>query len=242
MSNSKAPNNDPVALITGGSKGLGRALTRALLDRSWTVVTDARSASALDHLRLDVADRPGTLITVVGDVTDPKHQAELADRVQDLNRLDLLVNNASTLGITPMPALAEQPGSNLAAALAVNLIAPHDLTVSLLPKLRAGRGAVINITSDAAVEGYPGWGAYSASKAALEQWSNVLAAEEHEVSVYWVDPGDLRTDLHQAAFPGEDISDRPRPEVAIPGLLHLIDERPPSGRRRALELAESGVA
>ena len=124
--------------------------------------------------------------------------------------------------------------------LATNLLAPHDLTVALLPALRRSNGVVINVTSDAAVEGYPGWDPYGASKSALEQWSNVLAAEEDLLSVYWVDPGDLRTDLHQAVFRGEDISDRPLPEVAVPGFLHLLTERPPSGRAKALQLVDAG--
>ena len=152
-------------------------------------------------------------------------------------RLELLVNNASTLGHTPLRPLGDQPGGALADVLTTNLLAPHDLTVALLPVLRRSNGVVINVTSDAAVEGYPGWGPYGVSKAALEQWSNILASEEDSLSVYWVDPGDLRTDLHQAAFPGEDISDRPLPDIAVPGFLSLLDERPPSGRAKALQLA-----
>ncbi len=231
---------DTVALVTGGSKGLGRALVLALLDRSWTVITDGRTAADLDRLERRAEDRPGRLVTVRGDVTDPAHRAELVAAVAAEGRLDLLVNNASTLGVTPLTGLMSQPGSALIDVLATNLIAPHDLAVDLVPFLRRSRGVLINITSDAAVEGFPGWGPYGASKSALEQWSNVLAAEESDLSVYWVDPGDLRTDLHQAAFPGEDISDRPLPEVAIPGLLHLVEQRPPSGRAKALAVAVGG--
>lgn len=233
-----APGSDPVALVTGGSRGLGRALVVSLLDRGWTVVTDARRTDDLARLAADTGERP-TLLTIAGDVTDAAHRARLAGAISELGRLDLLVNNASTLGPTPLPPLARQASADLAATLEVNLLAPHALTTRLLADLRRSHGVVINVTSDAATEGYEGWGAYGASKAALEQWSNILAAEESALDVYWVDPGDLRTDLHQAAFPGEDISDRPLPEVAIPGLLRLVDERPSSGRYRAQEVATS---
>lgn len=227
-----------VALVTGGTRGLGRALVRALLDRGWTVVTDGRDPTTLDGLVASVG-HGDQLVALVGDVTDPIHRGQLTDAIRQLGRLDVLVNNASTLGTTPMPSLAEQGISNLASTIEVNLLAPHALSTSLLDVLRESGGAVVNVTSDAAVEGYPGWGAYGASKAALEQWSNVLAAEEPDVDVYWLDPGDLRTDLHQAAFPGEDISDRPLPEVAVPGMLWVIDHRPPSGRVRAMEVSAS---
>ncbi len=225
------------ALITGGSKGLGRSLGGALLRRGWTVVTDAREAAGLRALERDHPDERERLITIAGDITDGGHRRRLRDEVNALGRLDLLVNNASSLGTTPLPRLGRQSADNLADVYRVNVLAPHALTTVLLPVLRANRGVIINVTSDAAIEGYPGWGAYGASKAALEQWSNVLAAEEPDVSVYWVDPGDLRTDLHQQAFPGEDISDRPLPDVAVPGLLRLVDDRPPSGRYRAQERA-----
>ena len=230
----------PVALITGGSKGLGRALVLALLDRSWTVITDGRTPKTLDDLSGLAGELRGRLVTVRGNVVDPGHQADLVAEVDATGRLDVLVNNASMLGVSPLAPLADQPGSALVEVLATNLIAPHDLTVGLLPSLRHSHGMVVNVTSDAAIEGYSGWGPYGTSKAALEQWSNVLAAEEDELRVYWVDPGDLRTDLHQAAFPGENISDRPLPEVAVPGFLHLIDERPASGRAKALQLTGTG--
>lgn len=227
--------DERVALVTGGSRGLGRCLVMALLDNGWHVVTDGRDGQTLRRLR-DSVDAHAQLVTVQGDIADAAHRAELEAAIERHRRLDLLVNNASTLGATPLPPIAEQGDDNLERTLAVNLLAPHALTSALLPHLRAGAGAVINITSDAAREGYPGWGAYGASKAALEQWSNILAAEEERLAVYWVDPGDLRTDLHQEAFPGEDISDRPLPDVAVPGLLTLIDDRPPSGRFRAQDL------
>jgi NAD(P)-dependent dehydrogenase (short-subunit alcohol dehydrogenase family) len=227
------------ALITGGSKGLGRSLAGELLRRGWTVITDARHPADLDLLAAAHQHAGRRLITIAGDITDENHRRELRDEVNRLGRLDLLVNNASTLGATPLPRLGTQPADNLAETYRVNVLAPHALTTVVLPVLRANRGTIVNITSDAAIEGFPGWGAYGASKAALEQWSNVLAAEEPEVSVYWVDPGDLRTDLHQQAFPGEDISDRPHPDVAIPGLLRLVEERPPSGRFRAQEMVSA---
>jgi NAD(P)-dependent dehydrogenase (short-subunit alcohol dehydrogenase family) len=211
------------ALITGASRGLGRALARELTAAGWEVIADARDGTAL------TTAVPGA-ITVTGDITDPWHRAALAATAGD--SLDLLVNNAGTLGAAPLPSLADYPLDELRAALEANLIAPLALTQILLPALRASEagGAVLNVTSDAAVEPYPGWGGYGATKAALEQASAVLAAEEPGVLVWRVDPGDLRTDMHQAAFPGEDISDRPRPSSVTPALLKLITRRPPSGR------------
>jgi NAD(P)-dependent dehydrogenase (short-subunit alcohol dehydrogenase family) len=211
------------ALITGASRGLGRALARELTAAGWEVIADARDGTTL------TTAVPGA-ITVPGDITDPWHRAALAATAGD--SLDLLVNNAGTLGAAPLPSLADYPLDELRAALEANLIAPLALTQILLPALRASEagGAVLNVTSDAAVEPYPGWGGYGATKAALEQASAVLAAEEPGVLVWRVDPGDLRTDMHPAAFPGEDISDRPRPSSVTPALLKLITRRPPSGR------------
>jgi NAD(P)-dependent dehydrogenase (short-subunit alcohol dehydrogenase family) len=210
------------ALITGASRGLGRALARSLIAADWEVIADARDGTAL------AAALPEA-VTIPGDITDPAHRAALAAAAGD--SLDLLVNNAGTLGAAPLPALADYPLSELRAALEANLLAPLALTQALLPALRAsGAGAVLNVTSDAAVEPYPGWGGYGATKAALEQVSAVLAVERPDVLVWRVDPGDLRTDMHQAAFPGEDISDRPLPSSVAPVLLKLITRRPPSGR------------
>jgi NAD(P)-dependent dehydrogenase (short-subunit alcohol dehydrogenase family) len=226
------------AVITGASQGLGRALAGALAAEGWALVIDARRAEELERARADLAEGT-TVIAVAGDVADPTHRRDLARAVGDLGRLDLLVNNASTLGPTPLPALRDYPLDELGRVFDVNVVAPLALIQLTLPWLEAARGTVINVTSDAAVEGYPGWGGYGATKAALEQLSNVLAAEledDSPVSVYWVDPGDMRTEMHQAAFPGEDISDRPEPETAVPGLLRLVTERPPSGRYRAAEL------
>jgi NAD(P)-dependent dehydrogenase (short-subunit alcohol dehydrogenase family) len=209
------------ALITGASRGLGRALARELIDAGWEVIADARDGAAL-------ATALPEAVTIAGDITFAGHRADLAASAGD--SLDLLVNNAGTLGAAPLPALADYPLDALRAAFEANLLAPLALTQALLPALRAQRGAVLNVTSDAAVEPYPGWGGYGATKAALEQTSAVLAAEEPEVLLWRVDPGDMRTDMHQAAFPGEDISDRPLPSSVAPALVKLITERPPSGR------------
>jgi NAD(P)-dependent dehydrogenase (short-subunit alcohol dehydrogenase family) len=222
----------PVAVVTGASKGLGLALTRALADRGWSVVVDARDG---DTLQRAVAGRPG-VTAVPGDVVDPAHRAELVAAVERLGRLDVLVNNASTLGASPLPRLDVLPLETYRQTLEVNVVAPLALVQALLPVLRASDGRIVNITSDAGVEGYESWGGYGSSKAALEQLSNVLAAEEPGVRVYWLDPGDMRTDMHQDAFPGEDISDRPPPEESIPGLLALLDGDRPSGRYNARAL------
>jgi NAD(P)-dependent dehydrogenase (short-subunit alcohol dehydrogenase family) len=225
--------NSPIALVTGASRGLGRALAAGLAREGYSLILDARDAAALD----DTAAGLGTkVIAIQGDVTDPAHRTALRAAVTDLGRLDLLVNNAGTLGAHPLPALADYPVDELRAAFEVNVLAPIALTQLLLPTLRAGGGAVLNVTSDAAVEAYSGWGGYGAAKAALEQASSVLAAEEPTVRVWWVDPGDLRTDMHQQAFPGEDISDRPLPAAVVPGFVRLVTERLPSGRYRAADL------
>ncbi|MFY9653237.1 SDR family NAD(P)-dependent oxidoreductase, partial [Trebonia sp.] len=180
------------------------------------------------------AGAPGAeVIAVPGDVTDPAHRSALRAAA---GPLDLLVNNASTLGAAPLPALADYPLGELRAAFETNVLAPVALIQLFLPALRERGGAVLNITSDAAVEPYSGWGGYGAAKAALEQASNVLAAEEPAIRVWWVDPGDLRTDMHQAAFPGQDISDRPLPSTVVPALVRLAEERLPSGRYAAAEL------
>jgi len=234
------------AIITGASRGLGRALAAGLAREGFDLIIDARDAAALDAaagaLRTDggpAAQRPGGTVTVTavpGDITDPAHRAALLATARAAGRLDLLVNNAGTLGVSPLPALADYPPDELRAAFEVNVIAPIALTQLALPLLRASGGAVLNITSDAAVEAYAGWGGYGAAKAALEQASNVLAAEEPTLRVWWADPGDLRTDMHQLAFPGEDISDRPEPSSVVPAFLRLVTQRLPSGRYRAAHL------
>jgi NAD(P)-dependent dehydrogenase (short-subunit alcohol dehydrogenase family) len=226
--------SQPTALITGGGRGLGLALARSLLSSDWRVVVDARRTA---HLATDL---PGAVV-VPGDVTDPAHRDALVAAVGGLARtgkqhLDLLVNNASDLGPSPLPRLADVPLAAVRQVYETNVIAPLSLTQLLLPLLRASRGTVLNVSSDAAVEAYEGWGAYGSSKASLDQLTAVLAAEEPGLAVYAVDPGDMRTEMHQAAFPGEDISDRPEPEAVVPALLRLIGTRPPSGRVRAADL------
>jgi NAD(P)-dependent dehydrogenase (short-subunit alcohol dehydrogenase family) len=217
----------PTAIVTGASRGLGLALTRALAERGWRVVIDARSLPAVP------AGLEGDVLAVEGDVADPAHRTALLAAVGP--RLDLLVNNASALGPSPLPALRDYPLAALEHVYRANVLAPLALTQLALPLMRAG-GRIVNITSDAAVEAYEGWGGYGSSKAALEQLSRVLAAEHPELRVYSVDPGDMRTRMHQDAFPGEDISDRPPPEESVPGLLELIEGDLPSGRYAAREL------
>jgi NAD(P)-dependent dehydrogenase (short-subunit alcohol dehydrogenase family) len=220
----------PVGIVTGASRGLGRALTHALVDRGWRIVVDARDGEAL---RREWGYPPHDVV-IAGDVADPAHRQALVDAAGP--SLDLLVNNASELGPSPLPALADYPVSDLARVYEVNVFAPLALIQVALPRLKAG-AAVINISSDAAVEAYEHWGGYGSSKAALDQLTAILAAEHPELRVYAVDPGDMRTQMQQDAFPGEDISDRPPPEESVPGLLALIEGSLPSGRYRARELA-----
>lgn len=221
----------PVALITGASKGLGRALARALAGRGWTLVLDARAAEALEAVARELPEA----VAIPGDVTNPQHREALVAAVRDRGQLNLLVNNASYLGPSPMPSLAGYPLDELRRVYEVDVIAPLALIQQVLPLL-SEHAAVLNISSDAAVEPYPGWGGYGSAKAALDHLSAIMAAEHPALSVYAVDPGDMRTEMHQAAFPGEDISDRPEPETAVPALLRLLDERPPNGRYRARAL------
>ena len=222
-----------VAVITGASQGLGLALARELDRRGWALVLDARDAARLDDSVAGLA----LAHPIAGDVTDAGHRAALAARAAELGGARLLVNNASTLGASPQPTVADLAPEVLGAVFRTNLQAPVELVRVLLPQLRATGGTVLNISSDASVEGYPGWGAYGASKAALDQVSRVLAAEEPDLRVYAVDPGDMRTQMHQDAFPGEDISDRPPPEDVVPHLVALLTSDLPSGRYRAAEIA-----
>jgi len=223
----------PVAIITGATRGLGRALTTELVRRGWRVVADARRAGDLEAL---VAELGPAVIAVPGDVADSAHRAAVAGAARGLGRIDLVVNNASTLGATPLPPLSRYPVEAFDDVLLTNVLAPLALTQLVLPELRRTRGTVVNVSSDAVVEAYPGWGGYGASKAALDQLSAVLGVEEPELHVYAFDPGDMRTDMHAAAFPGEDISDRPEPESVVPSLLRLIDDAPPSGRYRGADV------
>lgn len=219
----------PVAVVTGASAGLGRALASALVRREWTVLGTGRDPGTLRAVAAEAGFTP-----LPGDVTDPAHRAQLAEAAGP--RLDLLVNNASTLGVSPLPPLAEYPADELETVFRTNVFAPLALTRLLLPALTAAKGIVVNISSDTAVEAYEGWGGYGSAKAALDHVSAVLGVENPDLAVYAVDPGDLRTAMHQAAFPGEDISDRPLPETAVPAFLRLLEERPPSGRFKAADL------
>jgi NAD(P)-dependent dehydrogenase (short-subunit alcohol dehydrogenase family) len=221
----------PVGIVTGASRGLGLALARALDERGWRLVVDARGAHAL---RDATAGLTG-VTAIAGDVADPEHRRALVDAAGD--RIDLVVNNAGVLGPSPQPALADYPLDTLREVYEANVLAPLGVLQLALPRMPDG-AAVLDITSDAGVEPYEGWGGYGSSKAALEQLSAVLAAERPGLRVYWVDPGDMRTQMHQDAFPGEDISDRPPPEDSVPGLLGLIEGSLPSGRYRASEVAE----
>jgi NAD(P)-dependent dehydrogenase (short-subunit alcohol dehydrogenase family) len=221
------------AIITGASRGLGRAVADALAERGWRLVIDARNEAELEAARAALAQRTEVL-AIAGDVADAWHRGRLMWLAGE--RIDLLVNNASTLGAAPLPALADYPLAELERALAVNVVAPLALIQLALPRMAAG-ARIVNVTSDAAVEAYEGWGGYGASKAALEQISNVLAAERPDLRIYAVDPGDMNTRMHQDAFPGEDISDRPSPRESVPGLLALVEGDVPSGRHRASELA-----
>jgi len=224
----------PVAVITGASQGLGLSLAHALASTGWSVVADARDAVRLDAA---VATLPGgPHLAVPGDVTDSWHRGALAASAADLGGADLLVNNASTLGVSPLPRLADLEPETYLRTLEVNVVAPIALASLVLPQLRARRGRILNITSDASVEAYETWGGYGSSKAALDHATRVLAEEEPEVRVYAVDPGDLRTAMHQAAFPGQDISDRPDPASVVPRLMALVVGDLASGRHRAADL------
>ncbi len=232
------------AIVTGASQGLGLALARLLGRAGWQLVVDARSPGPLRSAAESIRATSGLpVVAVPGDVADPAHAAKLVAAATVLGDVRLVVNNASTLGPSPLPRLAEFPLDALGDIYQVNVVAPLRLIQLALPQLRANRGTVLNVTSDAAVEGYEGWGGYGAAKAALEQASRVLAAEEPEVRVLWVDPGDMNTQMHQQAFPGEDISDRPEPEERAPALLALIEGAQPSGRYQAGDLlVERSVA
>ena len=227
---------DRVAIVTGASRGLGLALALALGERGWRLIVDARGADELEAARAELAAST-EVHALAGDIADETHRRALVERAAELGRLDLLVNNASVLGASPLPPLAEYPTSTLEDVFRVNVIAPLALLQAALPLLERSRGRIVNVTSDAAVEAYEGWGGYGASKAALEQLTSVLAAEQPELRVYAVDPGDMNTRMQQEAYPGEDVSDRPPPESAVPGLLVLVEGDLPSGRYRAPELA-----
>ena len=218
-----------VAIVTGASRGLGLALARALVDRGYRLVVDARGADALEQA---LADLEG-VVAIGGDVADPEHRRALVEAAG--GRIDALVNNAGILGPSPQPALADYPLAALARVYEVDVFAPLALFQEALPHLAPG-ARVVNVTSDAAVEPYEGWGGYGSAKAALEQLTAILGAEHPDLRVYAVDPGDMRTHTYQEAFPDEDISDMPLPETSVPGLLELLVGSLPSGRYRARDL------
>jgi NAD(P)-dependent dehydrogenase (short-subunit alcohol dehydrogenase family) len=227
-----------VAIITGASKGFGRALATDLARDGWDLVIDARRADELAAAATDLRSFRTTVHAIPGDVADAAHRDDLVAAARAIGRLDLLVNNASTLGVSPLPALAEFPVDEFERVYRVNVTAPLALVQSALPLLHASHGTIVAVTSDAAVEAYETWGGYGSSKAALEQLHNVLAAEQPTLRVYRFDPGDMRTEMHQDAFPDEDISDRPDPETVVPALRRLLRDGAPSGRYRAADLLQ----
>jgi NAD(P)-dependent dehydrogenase (short-subunit alcohol dehydrogenase family) len=234
----------PVALVTGASRGLGEALATALAEEGWALVLDARGADELDVVAAGLRSRARAgagIVAVAGDVGDPDHRDALAAEVARFGRLDLLVNNASILGPSPPPSLADYPLDALRQVYEVNVVAPLALAQAMLPWLRRSRAPrVLNVTSDASIEAYPGWGGYGSAKAALDLATRVWAAEQEWLRSWAVDPGDMRTRLHQEAFPGEDISDRPAPATVVPRLLALIASDRPSGRIRAADVDPAG--
>ncbi len=225
----------PTAVVTGASRGLGYAITGALYQRGWRVIVDARDGERLRSGFAHLVDDDRIAI-VPGDVTDASHRQAIAQAVAGFGQCDLLVNNASVLSPSPQPALAHYPVAALERVFAVNALAPIALTALLLPALDASHGTIVNVTSDASTVAYPTWGGYGGSKAALDQMTAVLALEHPAVRVFAFDPGDMATQMHQEAFPGEDISDRPSPESVIPAFLQLVESDVPSGRYRAVDL------
>ena len=215
-----------VALITGASRGLGATLAEFLARQGYALVTTARGREPLERAAQAIEGHGGEVVAIAGDVTDDEHRRRLVAAAASLGGLDLLVNNASTLGAAPLPGLADYPLDDLEQVFAVNVLAPLALTQLALPLLTAHRGLIVNLSSDAAVVGYPGWGGYGASKAALDLITLTLADELRGVGVVAVDPGDMRTEMHQLAFPGEDISDRPLPDVTLPFWAWLLGQDP----------------
>jgi NAD(P)-dependent dehydrogenase (short-subunit alcohol dehydrogenase family) len=232
--------NGKVALITGASRGLGLALARSLAEHGWALIVDARGAEALEAARAELAAKTN-VVAIAGDVVDASHRQALADAARSLGGIDAVVNNASILGPSPQPALLDYPIDIIEQIYRANVIAPLALLQDIRSLLKAD-ARLVNITSDAGIEAYAGWGGYGSSKAALEQLSAILAAENPDLRVYWVDPGDMRTQMQLEAFPGEDISDRPPPEESVPGLVALLAGEYPSGRYRARALGrETGA-
>lgn len=237
MSGGESSGDFRVALVTGASRGLGLALCRALAERSWSLVINARDANTLDQARRELSELTAPVIAVTGDVASDEHQEKLVAATDGIGRLDLLVNNAAALGPLPRPLVRALPLDALTALFRVNTLAPVALIQRTLPLLSLHRGRIINVVSNAGMERFAGWAGYGASKAALDLITGVLALEEPGVRVYAADPGDMRTKMEQEAFPGEDISDLDPPEASVPGLLELIYGNRPSGRYRVRELA-----
>ena len=233
-------NEGRTALITGASRGLGLALARGLAARGWNLIIDGRDAERLRTVRNELA-RVTHVAALAGDIIEPSHRHELAVLARGHAGLDAVINNAGALGATPLPPLLDYPLDAFVEVYLANVLAPLGLLQAVQGELKSG-ARIVNVTSDAAVNAYPGWGAYGSSKAALEHLSAVLtaelAAQRPDIQVYWVDPGDMRTDMHRAAFPGEDISDRPLPEARVPGFVALLEGNFPSGRSQAAALAE----
>jgi NAD(P)-dependent dehydrogenase (short-subunit alcohol dehydrogenase family) len=225
------------ALITGASRGLGLALARGLAQKGWGLIIDARGKNALEKARTELSALT-TVVAIPGDVTDESHRKALAQEALKLGALDAVVNNASYLGPSPQPLLLEYPLDALEQVYRTNVLAPLALIQALHKALKPA-ACIVNVTSDAGVEAYGGWGGYGSSKAALEHLTNILAEENPKLRAYWVDPGDMRTQMQQEAFPDDDISDRPLPEESVPGLISLIEGNQPSGRYRAREWVES---
>lgn len=231
------------ALITGASRGLGLALAGELARCGWNLIITARGAEPLDRARRWLAESGIAVRALAGDVADPAHRWAVATAAREIGGLDVVVNNAGILGPSPLPALLDYPPDALEEVLRINTVAPLALLQELVRQDTLKHDLrLLNISSDAALEAYAGWGGYGASKAALEQWTAVLAAERPDWRVYRVDPGDMRTRMHQDAFPGEDISDRPLPEESVPGLIALLAGDWPSGRYAARRLPPEGVA
>ena len=229
--------NTKTALVTGASRGLGLAVARELAHRGWAIIINARGEKALETARAELSQH-STVVAVAGDIASIQTRLALATAAHTLGGIDALVNNASLLGPkpSPRPRLLDYAMDELETVYRVNVFAPLALIQAVHDQLKPGAG-ILNITSDAGREVYAGWGGYGSSKAALEHLSAVLAVEEPQLRVYWVDPGDMRTQMHQEAYPGEDISDRPLPEVSVPGIVALIEGEYPSGRYMARDVA-----
>jgi NAD(P)-dependent dehydrogenase (short-subunit alcohol dehydrogenase family) len=232
-------NNGRTALITGASRGLGLALARGLAHRGWNLILTAQQPARLRSVRDELAAITH-VAAIAGDVTDSQHQDALGVLARGHAGLDAVVNNAGILGPSPQPRLLDYPLETLIQVYLTNVVAPLGVIQAVQGELKKG-ARIVNVTSDAAVTPYAGWGGYGSSKAALEQLSSVLAVENPGLKVYWVDPGDMRTDMHQAAFPGEDISDRPLPEASVPGFIALLEGDLPSGRYSAMRLVTGAI-